>query len=70
MAYRNKTYICFDADNDIHYYNLMKAWKASKKIDFDFYNAHEINTIRDTNQEQTIKRKLRERLQNAKILMV
>ena len=30
MAYRNKTYICFDGDNDMLYYNLMKAWNKTK----------------------------------------
>ena len=29
MGYRNKTYIAFDGDNDMHYYRLMTAWKAS-----------------------------------------
>ena len=32
MAYKNKTYVCFDADNDIKYYNLMKAWKENETI--------------------------------------
>lgn len=26
MAYRNKAYVCFDGDADIHYYRLMQAW--------------------------------------------
>lgn len=32
MSYRNKTYICFDADTDMHYYNLMKAGRKMKKL--------------------------------------
>jgi hypothetical protein len=28
MAYRKKTYIVFDGDNDMHYYRLMTAWAA------------------------------------------
>ena len=32
MAYRNKTYVCFDADSDIRYYNLMKAWKENDRM--------------------------------------
>ena len=70
MAYRNKTYVCFDADNDIHYYRLMEAWKENDKIAFDFQNAHELNNLRDGSSEETIKRKLRERLQNTKVLVV
>ena len=70
MAYRNKTYVCFDGDNDIRYYNLMKAWKQSDGTFFDFYDAHDLNTALDTSTEETIKRKLRERLKNTKVLVV
>jgi len=70
MAYTNKTYVCFDADSDILYYNLMKAWKENDKIEFNFHNAHEINNLRDGSSEATIKTKLRERLQNTKVLIV
>jgi len=70
MAYRNKVYVCFDADSDIHYYRLMQGWKASDHIDFDFYDAHDINNLRENSSEETIKRKLRERLYNAKLLIV
>jgi hypothetical protein len=70
MAYRNKTYVCFDADNDMRYYRLMTAWKENDQIAFNFHNAHEINNLRDGSSEETIKRKLRERLQNTKVLVV
>ncbi len=70
MAYTNKTYVCFDADTDIHYYRLMTAWKENDKIEFNFHNAHEINTLRDGSSEATIKAKLRERLKNTKVLVV
>lgn len=70
MAYRNKTYICFDGDNDMSYYRLMTAWAKNDKIDFDIYNAHDLNTSRDSSQEESIKRQLRERLANSKVLVV
>jgi hypothetical protein len=70
MAYRNKTYICFDADTDMRYYNLMCAWKENEKIAFNFHNAHELNNLRPTSSEDTIKRKLRERLQDTKVMVV
>ena len=70
MAYRNKVYICFDGDNDIHYYWLMRAWKQNDKTNFNFYDAHDLNTARDSSLEETIKRKLRKRLLNAKIFVV
>ncbi|MBM3298391.1 MAG: TIR domain-containing protein [Deltaproteobacteria bacterium] len=70
MAYRNKTYVCFDADNDIHYYRLMLAWKQNDNTDFNFYNAHDLNRLLSTSNEETIKRKLRERLLNSKTFIV
>lgn len=69
MAYRNKTFVSFDGDNDIHYYRLMTAWKANDRFEFNFYDAHDLNTARDSSQEQTIKRRLRERLNNAKVVV-
>lgn len=70
MPYRNKTYVCFDADNDIHYYRLMLAWKQNDNTNFQFYNAHDLNRLLPTSSEETIKRKLRERLRNTKVFVV
>lgn len=70
MSYRNKTYVCLDYDEDCQYYNLMKAWKENEHIDFNFYNAHDLNNLRDGSQEETIKRKLRERMNASKVLIV
>lgn len=70
MAYRNKTYVCFDGDSDMHYYRLMCAWKQHEGIDFNFYNAHDLNSARDSSQEESIKRQLRERLKNSSVLVV
>lgn len=72
MSYRNKTYVMFDADTDIGKYHLMTAWKANKKIDFNFHDAHDLNNLLVTASEDTIKRRLRERLNNTKqaILLV
>jgi hypothetical protein len=44
MTYRNKVYIAFDGDNDMHYYNLLEAWNANPNFDFRFANAHDLNT--------------------------
>ena len=70
MPYRNKTYVCFDGDSDIHYYRLMKAWKQNDGLSFNFFDAHELNTGRDTSLTETIRRRLRERLNNSKIMVV
>lgn len=70
MAYRNKTYVCFDGDTDIHYYRLMQAWHQSDHSSFSFYNAHDLNYARDSSQEASIKARLRERFANSKVLVV
>lgn len=70
MAYRNKTYVCFDGDNDMSYYRLMTAWKANDNQDFNFHDAHDINTARDSSAEESIKKQLRERFANSKLLIV
>lgn len=59
MAYRNKVYVSMDADNDLHYYFLMKAWKQNDYTSFNFYDAHDINTILDR-QWYAVKRQLLE----------
>lgn len=70
MAYRNKVFVSFDGDNDIHYYRLMKAWKQNDRTDFNFNDAHDIKQARDTSLEATIKRSLRDRLLNSKIFVI
>lgn len=70
MAYRNKVYVCFDGDTDIHYYRLMKAWHQNDHTPFNFFDAHDLNSARDSSQEASIKRQLRERLLNTKIMVV
>ena len=72
MPYRNKTYVAFDADNDILCYRRMQAWDANSNASFGFHDAHDLNNLLPTSSEATIKRKLRERLLNTKhfILLV
>lgn len=70
MVYKNKVYVCFDADQDMCYYRTLQMWDANNKIDFNFNDAHDLNQARDTSSEDTIKRKLKERLQNSNVLLV
>lgn len=44
----------------------MEAWRANANIEFNFYDAHALYVSRDTSQPETIKRNLRERMKNAK----
>ena len=70
MPYRNKTYVAFDGDNDIHYYHLMKAWKQNDGFDFNFHDAHDLNQAYDSSQEESIKRQLAIRFQNSKLFIL
>jgi len=70
MAYRNKTYVAFDGDKDIHYYNLMKAWKSHGGLEFNFHDAHDVNSARDESKEESIKAQLAERMRNSKIFVL
>ena len=65
MSYRNKTYVAF-ASEDIKCYRLMEAWRDNEHIDFDFHDAHDLAVALDTSQPDTIRRRLRERLNNTK----
>ncbi len=69
MSYRNKTYIAF-ASEDILYYRLMEAWRDNDHIDFNFFDAHDLYISRDTSKPETIKRNLRERMKNAKQIVL
>ena len=48
----------------------MTAWKENEHIDFNFANAHDLNNLRATASEATIRRKLRERMNNSKQVIV
>jgi len=70
MPYRNKTYVAFDGDTDIHYYQLMKAWKQNDGFDFNFYDAHDLNYAYDSSKEESIKAQLAERMRNSKLFIL
>jgi hypothetical protein len=70
MPYRNKTFVSFDGDTDMAYYRLMQAWKQNDGIDFNFYNAHDLNTARDSSQEISIKAQLAERMRNSNLFVL
>jgi hypothetical protein len=70
MSYKNKTYVAFDGDTDMAYYRIMQAWKSNDHVDFNFYDAHDINSARDTSAEESIKAQLRIRMENAKQMIL
>ncbi|MGY4676432.1 TIR domain-containing protein [Pasteurella sp. P03HT] len=73
MAYRNGTYVAFDGqdtttpyESDIQYFNLLKAWKSHSN-DFKFSDSHKKTySVKDSSQKDTLKRRLRERLNESK----
>ncbi|MBX0301352.1 TIR domain-containing protein [Cryobacterium sp. 1639] len=69
MSYRNKTYVAF-ASEDINNYRMMQAWSKNESIDFDFTDAHSLFIARDTSKPETIKNNLRDRMKNAKQIVL
>ena len=78
MSYRNGTYVAFDgqgevcpANSDYKYFNTLKMWQNSNRIDFNFVNSHEKTYgVRDSSSETTLKSRLRERMRNSKNILV
>ena len=70
MSYRNKTYVIFDGDVDMWAYAYMKGWKRNDHIEFDFFDAHDISPLTQLASEDTVRRRLRDRLGNTKQAIV
>ena len=70
MAYKNKTYIAFDGDTDMSYYRTLQMWKENNSINFDFFDAHDLNSSRDSSLTESIKSQLRIRFDNSKLFMI
>lgn len=70
VSYRNKTYVIFDGDEDMWAYAYMLGWKNNDKIDFNFFNAHDLKPLTQNASEETVKKRLRERLSNTKQAIV
>lgn len=70
MSYQNRTYVIFDGDNDIWAYRFMRGWKANRHIDFDFYDAHDIQAMPRAHDETYVKGVLGQRLKQTKQAIV
>lgn len=78
MAYRNGTYVAFDGNGqtdptkgDLKYLGILRAWKESDNIDFNFTDSHKKTyQVRDTSSEKTLKSRLEERMSNSKNMLV
>ena len=78
MAYRNGTYVAFDGNGqndptkgDLKYLGILRAWKESDNIDFNFTDSHKKTfQVRDSSSEATLKSRLEERMRNSKNMLV
>jgi hypothetical protein len=64
-------YVAFDGDNDKWAYGFMKGWKTNDRVDFDFKDAHELDTMTARAQgEAYVKSHLKERMKASDALIV
>lgn len=71
MSYRDPTYVVFDGDNDKWAYSYMKGWKKNDHVDFDFRDAHDLDSMTGRAQDEAyVKRHLRERMNQATAVVV
>ena len=70
MAYPNKTYVCFDADNDMESFLEMTSWCDDERPAINIHNIHAINTLDDSASPGSSRRKLREHLAGTRVLIV
>ena len=70
MAYRTKTYIAGDWDNDSDAIEKLYEWKQGKKWSLDFHDAHEMKQARDTSLPCSIKASLKARMDISKVFVL
>ncbi len=70
MPNRTKTYIAGDWDHDKEAIDKLYQWKEDKRLDFDFIDAHEYKQSRDTSLNCSIKKSLKERLDESKTFIL
>jgi len=53
------------------YYNLLRAWHVREDNDFEFVNSHDKTAaVRDSSRKETLRRRLVERLNNSKNMIL
>ena len=59
IAMAGPVYVVFDGDEDQWAYRFMKGWKANDNVDFDFEDAHDLDSMTARAQdEQYVKSRL------------
>ena len=68
MSYKDPSYVIFDGDNDKWAYGYMKGWKQNDRVDFDFRDAHDLDSMTGRAQDEAyVKSNLRERMKRSKV---
>jgi hypothetical protein len=71
MGYKDPTYVVFDGDNDKWAYAYMKGWKANERMDFDFRDAHDLDSMTGLAQSEAyVKSNLKKRMEAASAVIV
>ena len=70
MAEKNKAFVCFDPDNDLHCWNVLKSWNTEGLMSFKIEKAREFNQLYDDVPEATLKKKIKEVLRGMKVLII
>ncbi|WP_316168192.1 MULTISPECIES: TIR domain-containing protein [unclassified Bradyrhizobium] len=64
-------YVAFDGDNDKWAYGFMKGWKTNNRVDFDFEDAHDLDTMTSRAQNEAyVKAALKQRMTKSDALVV
>lgn len=66
MGYRNKTYIAADWDSDVNAVEILHHWNDSRHWSLTFHDVHEMKQAKDTSLCCSIKKSLRERMDESK----
>ncbi len=71
MGYKDPTYVIFDGDNDKWAYAYMRGWRNNEKVDFDFRDAHELDSMTGRAQSEAyVKANLKKRMEAAAAVVV
>ena len=65
-----KVYVCFDSDNDFHYFRMMQTWHLNNNIDYIFLHGQDLHSPRFENSDEEIKDKIKKKIQSADAFVI
>lgn len=69
MKFNDKIFVAFES-TDFDSYKAMKEWKTSEGESFDFYDAYEESFDIDKLSDDTVKMRMHEKMQYAKVCII